>query len=91
MSMGASGSVFGLFVVALLSKIGFSLKKLVEAAIISNFVFKQLKDEVIFQASGGRGATNHVTHLFGAAAGVVLILVLSKLPDGERAGNRGKN
>ena len=37
-SLGASGAVFGLFAVSVLCKLSFNLKKLLEAAILGQFV-----------------------------------------------------
>jgi len=92
-SMGASGAVFGLFAVGVLTKLRFNLRKLMEGAIIGNFVYTQLKAEV--QSQAGRGATlvggvavNHVAHLAGALSGVLLMVLLSSL---ARAGERDED
>ena len=47
-SLGASGAVFGLFTLSVLIKLaaGFQPKKLVEAAILGQFVLTQLQQEV---------------------------------------------
>ena len=89
-SMGASGAVFGLFAVGVLAKLRFDLRKLMEGAIIGNFVYTQLKAEVQSQAGQGAAlvggvAVNHVAHLAGALSGVLLMILLSSL---ARAGEQ---
>lgn len=41
-SLGASGAVFGLFVVAVLSKLSWNPRKLLESAILGQFVVQQV-------------------------------------------------
>ena len=48
-SLGASGAVFGLFAVSVLCKLSFNLKKLLEAAILGQFVIKQVLQVCISQ------------------------------------------
>lgn len=92
LSLGASGAVFGLYCVSILLKLssGFSIRKVVEAGILGQFVVGSLQQEFMKQGSVmGKGAmvgasgVSHVAHLAGAAAGVLLIFLLSRLPGTE--------
>jgi membrane associated rhomboid family serine protease len=91
-SLGASGSVFALFIVAVGAKLRPSLKKLTEAAVLGSFVFSQIQNEVKAQAAvlgggggvvAGGGVVSHVAHLGGALAGVLLLALLSRLPSAD--------
>ena len=79
-SIGASGAVFGLFAVSTLTKLSwrelYDWRKLVEVAVLGEFVFRQLASEVSTAARGGRAGINHVAHLSGAAAGILMVLVM---------------
>lgn len=88
LSLGASSAVFGLFIVGVLTKLRPSIKRLMEAAILGSYVVKQVLQEVHVVASGktmaaGGMSVGHWAHLGGAAAGVVLVLLLSRLPPVE--------
>jgi len=76
-SIGASGAVFGLFAVSTLTKLSwreiFDWRKLVELAVLGEFVFRQLTSELSTAARGGRYGINHTAHLSGALAGVLLV------------------
>eukprot|EP00798_Chlamydomonas_sp_ICE-L_P020770 gene20770-27594_t len=90
-SVGASGAVFGLFATSVLLRLtsGFNLKRLLEAAILGNFVVRQVLEEVRNQVSGGLTmggmSVAHVAHLGGALAGVVLVYLLSHLPSDTKS------
>jgi membrane associated rhomboid family serine protease len=77
-SIGASGAVFGLFAVSTLTKLSWKelldWRKLVEVAVLGEFVFRQLASEMSTAAQGGTAGINHVAHLSGAAAGVIMVL-----------------
>ena len=84
-SLGASGAVFGLFAVAVAGKVSLNLRSLLECAVLASFVVPQVLSEVKSQALGGTvtasgSMVGHVAHLGGAAAGVLVVLLLSRLP-----------
>jgi membrane associated rhomboid family serine protease len=76
-SIGASGAVFGLFTVSMLAKLSWKdldWRKIVEVAVLGEFVFRQITSEIANVAGGGgRSGINHIAHLSGAIAGAVLV------------------
>lgn len=81
-SLGASGAVFGLFTVAVLSRLSirnFAWRSIIEAGVFGYFVWERLITEVAVTSAGGLIGVNHVAHLAGAGAGVVLVLILRAL------------
>lgn len=82
-SLGASGSVFGLFAVSVLVRFRWNIFRLIEAVVLGQFVFARLKEEAISMLavkSAKHFAINHVAHVGGALFGVLLITLLSRLP-----------
>jgi membrane associated rhomboid family serine protease len=79
--VGASGAVFGMFVVSFLLKLRFSIRKLLELAAITPFVWSQLMSNVSAQLGSAGGNIAYIAHLGGAATGLLLVALLSALPD----------
>lgn len=82
-SLGASGAVFGLFSVSIFSRLSWGdvldWRKIIEVGVLGQFVVNKFLTEARTAASGGVAGINHVAHLSGATAGVVMILILRKL------------
>lgn len=83
-SLGASSAVFGLFAVGVLTKVRLDIRRLLEAAVLGAYVWRQVMTEVVSLGSGGATvggmAVGHWAHLGGALGGVGLVLLLSRLP-----------
>jgi membrane associated rhomboid family serine protease len=77
-SIGASGAVFGLFAISMLSKLSWreilDWRKVVELAVLGEFVVRQVTLDFATAVSGGQAGINHVAHLSGAAAGAIMVL-----------------
>jgi len=86
-SLGASSSVFGLFAVGVLTKVRLDVRRMLEAVVLGGYVWKQVMQETAALASGGTTvggmSVGHWAHLGGAVGGVLLVLMLSRLPKEE--------
>ncbi|OUZ99962.1 Peptidase S54 [Macleaya cordata] len=86
-SIGASGSVFGLFAISVLVKMCWDWRKILEVLVLGQFVIKRVMEAA--QASAGLSGTfnggsalqsvNHIAHVSGALIGVGLVWLLSKV------------
>lgn len=73
-ALGASGAVFGLFVVAMLIKFKMKFTNILDLLIIVPFVFMHVTHEV--SKLGANDRIGHDVHLYGALIGGLLILGL---------------
>jgi membrane associated rhomboid family serine protease len=92
-SIGASGAVFGLFAVSVLSRLtprDLDWRKLVEVCVLGEFVLGKMLSEVRTAATGGIAGVNHVAHLSGAGAGVLLVFILRTLLGAMERGEASK-
>jgi len=74
--LGASGAVFGLFSVSVLSKLSWDWRRILEVAILGQFVVQQVFGELT--RVGVADGINRIAHLGGALVGVVLMMGLRR-------------
>ncbi|MBW4665416.1 MAG: rhomboid family intramembrane serine protease [Chroococcus sp. CMT-3BRIN-NPC107] len=75
-SLGASGAVFGLFVVSVLIKLSWHWRRVIEVLILGQFVIERILFE--FRQTGISDGVDRVAHIGGALMGVALIMVLMR-------------
>jgi membrane associated rhomboid family serine protease len=75
--LGASGAIYGLFMIAMLIKFRPRFVNLMEVLILFPFVTGYLRNEFTLLGSGDQVA--HDAHLYGALVGVLLIALLHYL------------
>ena len=75
--LGASGAVFGLFAVSVLTRISWNWRHLLEVIVLGQFVIAQTISEAKnIRAMDGIG---HLAHVGGAVTGAVLIFALAQV------------
>ncbi len=75
-ALGASGAVFGLFVVSVLIKLKWNLRSIVEAVILGQFVIVQVISEA--KSLGANDGIGHLAHVGGALTGAALVFGVAK-------------
>jgi membrane associated rhomboid family serine protease len=73
-SLGASGAVFGLFIIAILIKFKLTFINILECLILVPFVLGYISSEIA--KMGKNDNIGHDAHIYGALAGVILIMSL---------------
>lgn len=83
-ALGASGAVFGLFVVSVLIKLKWSARSLIEALILGQFVVAQIFAEA--KSLGANDGVGHLAHVGGALTGVALVFGVGRVMRKKAAG-----
>jgi membrane associated rhomboid family serine protease len=94
-NLGASGGVFGLFVVSVLDRLELRPRSLVEVLVLGQFVLNRIVEELqslsrSAATSGDRVNINRTAHLGGALTGVIVCVAymrwqaLAKLTEGRK-------
>lgn len=76
-ALGASGAVFGLFVVSVLIKLKWNVRSIIEALILGQFVVMQLISEA--KSLGANDGIGHLAHVGGALTGAALVYGVAKV------------
>jgi membrane associated rhomboid family serine protease len=77
LALGASGAVFGLFVVSVLIKLKWSVRSIIEALILGQFVVVQVISEA--RSLGENDGIGHLAHVGGALTGAALVFVVARV------------
>jgi membrane associated rhomboid family serine protease len=75
--IGASGAVFGLFIVSVLLRLKFEWRRLLEVLILGQFVIAQVMEET--ERLGVQDGVSHLTHVGGAITGAVFVAAITRL------------
>jgi membrane associated rhomboid family serine protease len=75
--VGASGAVFGLFIVSVLIRLKFDWRRLLEVLVLGQFVVAQVMEET--RNLGTQDGVSHLTHVGGAVSGAVFVAAMSRL------------
>lgn len=75
--VGASGAVFGLFIVSVLIRLRLDWRRLLEALVLGQFVVSQVMEET--QNLGAQDGVSHLTHVGGAITGALFVAAVSRL------------
>ncbi len=79
--IGASGAVFGLFIVSVLLRVRLEWRRLLEVLILGQFVVSQVMDET--ERLGAQDGVSHLTHVGGAITGAVFVAAISRVANGR--------
>ncbi len=75
--IGASGAVFGLFIVSVLLRLRLEWRRLLEVLILGQFVVGQVIEET--ERLGAQDGVSHLTHVGGAITGAVFVAAVTRL------------
>ena len=75
--IGASGAVFGLFIVSVLLRLRLEWRRLLEVLILGQFVVAQIIEET--ERLGAQDGVSHLTHVGGAITGAVFVAAITRL------------
>lgn len=75
--VGASGAVFGLFIVSVLIRLKLEWRRLLEVLVLGQFVVAQVMEET--RNLGAQDGVSHLTHVGGAITGAVFVAAMTRL------------
>jgi membrane associated rhomboid family serine protease len=74
--VGASGAVFGLFMVSVLLRLRLEWRRILEVVILGQFVVSQVMEET--ERLGAQDGISHLTHVGGAITGAVFVAAITR-------------